>query len=87
MVDSSLEKDAARHSPVQPFLIGTVIGGIAGAILGTALSPAGEAAMRHWIAANPQHQHGGHRYAAADFGLDPQAIRTRFADYSRRFGL
>lgn len=39
MLDSSPEKDAARHSPVQPFLIGTIIGGIAGAILGTALSP------------------------------------------------
>lgn len=55
--------------------------------LGTALSAAGEAAMRRWIAANPQHQHGGHRYAAADFGLDQAAIRARFADYSRRFGL
>jgi hypothetical protein len=32
-------------------------------------------------------QHGAHRYAPQDFGLDPDEIRARFADYRSRFGL
>ena len=31
--------DATPRSPVAPFVVGTVIGGIAGTIVGTALSP------------------------------------------------
>jgi hypothetical protein len=31
--------DASPRSPVAPFVVGTVIGGIAGTIVGTALSP------------------------------------------------
>ena len=30
---------AAQSSPVGPFLLGTVVGGVAGAVVGTALSP------------------------------------------------
>ena len=30
---------AAQGSPVGPFLLGTVVGGVAGAVVGTALSP------------------------------------------------
>lgn len=32
-------------------------------------------------------QHGAHRYAPADFGLDPDEIRERFAGYRARFSL
>lgn len=32
-------------------------------------------------------QHGAHRYAPQDFGLDPEEIRERFAAYRSRFGL
>jgi LPS sulfotransferase NodH len=34
-----------------------------------------------------QEQHGAHRYTPQDFGLDPDEIRARFADYRSRFGL
>ena len=34
-----------------------------------------------------QEQHGAHRYAPQDFGLDPEEIRARFAGYRSRFGL
>lgn len=32
-------------------------------------------------------QHGAHRYAPSDFGLDPDEIRERFSAYRSRFGL
>jgi len=34
-----------------------------------------------------QEQHGTHRYAPQDFGLDPDEIRARLASYRSRFGL
>jgi hypothetical protein len=33
------DRPASSTSPVGPFILGTVVGGVAGAILGTALSP------------------------------------------------
>lgn len=30
--------------------------------------------------ANPRHAHGTHRYSPADFGLDADELRERFAD-------
>ena len=33
-------------------------------------------------ATNPRHAHGTHRYAAEDFGLDPNELRERFAGLS-----
>jgi hypothetical protein len=44
-----------------------------------------EQRMRAWHAANPQGKHGGHHYAAADFGLSNEAIAERFAPYMQRF--
>ena len=32
-------RDSTSGSPVHPFLLGTVVGGLIGAVLGTALSP------------------------------------------------
>lgn len=37
-------------------------------------------AMRRWLQANPQHKHGVHRYAPADFGFDPAAWRLRYGE-------
>lgn len=34
-----------------------------------------------------QEQHGAHRYAPQDFGLDPDEVRERLAVYRSRFGL
>jgi hypothetical protein len=36
---SLADQDPASGSPVHPFLLGTVVGGLIGAVLGTALSP------------------------------------------------
>jgi hypothetical protein len=54
---------------------------------GRAYSPELEAGMRRWLRDHPQHRHGVHRYDLADYGLSPEAVDARFADYSRRFGL
>ena len=36
---SLADQDPVSGSPVHPFLLGTVVGGLIGAVLGTALSP------------------------------------------------
>jgi hypothetical protein len=53
--------------------------------LGVAFEEPSRQAVQRWIEANPQGQHGVHRYRAADFGLDPDRLRERFGFYSRRF--
>jgi len=44
-------------------------------------------AMRAHIAANPQSKHGRHAYSLAEYGLDAETVRARFAHYTSRFGL
>ncbi len=51
------------------------------------LPPEAEALMRDHVSAHPQGQHGGHAYDLAEFGLTPQAVKTRLADYIDRFEL
>ena len=51
------------------------------------LSAETEAAMREWIANNPQGKFGKHRYTPDELQLDTELVRTRFADYSKRFRL
>jgi hypothetical protein len=51
------------------------------------LSPGVEAAMRDWIANNPQGKFGKHRYTPDELQLDTELVRTRFADYIKRFRL
>lgn len=46
-----------------------------------------EARARAWIAANPQHKYGTHRYGLADFGLDADELGARFKRYRERFGV
>jgi hypothetical protein len=41
--------------------------------------------MRSYLANNPQHKHGAHRYSLEDFGIEPQSVTTRFARYTDRF--
>jgi len=55
--------------------------------LGLSLAPTTEAAMQDWIAANPQHRRGVHRYRLEDFGLDRSELERRFAPYRSRFGV
>ena len=44
-----------------------------------------ERRMRRVLAEQPQHQHGVHRYALEDFGLEAGALAERFAAYRARF--
>lgn len=54
--------------------------------LGLTLSAAAEEAMRRWLDANPRHARGAHEFALADYGLDGESVRARFASYLERFG-
>ena len=40
--------------------------------------------FRAWLAENPQHKHGVHRYDLAQFGLDPAEVDRQFAGYRDR---
>lgn len=57
------------------------------AAAGDVLSPAAEAAMQAWIDDNRQGKHGGHDYAAEDFGLDVADLRRRLGFYQERFAI
>jgi hypothetical protein len=50
------------------------------------LTEAVEARMRNFLAANPKDKHGRHRYTLAQFGLDRDQERERYAAYRERFG-
>jgi hypothetical protein len=43
-------------------------------------TPFHEQAMRAWLAAHPQHRHGVHRYALADYGLTAEQVDARFGN-------
>lgn len=43
--------------------------------------------MKQWLAENPQHKHGIHRYSLEQFGLEPDLVNERFAQYRQRFNL
>jgi hypothetical protein len=47
----------------------------------------GAAAMKAFIADNPQGKHGVHAYAPEQFGLDPDQVRADFAEYVEHFDL
>jgi hypothetical protein len=43
--------------------------------------------MRNYVAANPRHRHGIHRYDQASFGLTPGEIESAFKRYCDHFGV
>jgi hypothetical protein len=43
--------------------------------------------MRKFIADNPKGKHGEHSYEAADYGINPTAVRALFSRYIERFNL
>lgn len=55
--------------------------------LGLDLRPPVEAAMAAHLAERPRDHHGGHDYAFADLGLDPDEQRRRFERYCTHFGV
>ena len=54
---------------------------------GAPLPAEAERAMRGFLAAHPQHEHGVHAYALADFGLDPAVVEAAFAPYRERYAI
>jgi hypothetical protein len=48
---------------------------------GYEFSPEYEARARRYIAENPRHKHGVHRYRLEDFGLDEATVNHQFAAY------
>lgn len=54
---------------------------------GIAMTGEARRRMRDFLRANPAGRHGAHRYAPADFGLDPADLDRRFAEYHTEFGV
>lgn len=52
---------------------------------GYPFTPEFEQRMRRWLADNPQHKHGVHRYSLAQFGLDEARVRAVSDDYRRKY--
>ena len=46
-----------------------------------------EQRMRAWLAGNPQHKHGVHRYSLEDFGIERESLVRGLAPYCERHGL
>jgi hypothetical protein len=53
---------------------------------GLPLPPATREALRAFAAEHPEGKHGKHEYALAEYGLDEERVRARFASYVARFG-
>ncbi|MFC3173695.1 sulfotransferase family protein [Novosphingobium bradum] len=53
--------------------------------IGLPFAPETQVRMAQWSEDNRPGKHGTHRYTAAEFGLDEQAIRERFAFYTDRY--
>ena len=49
------------------------------------ISAAARAAFDQQVVANPKGKHGSHEYSLEEYGLDPSAVRERFAAYCERF--
>ncbi|RNL64962.1 sulfotransferase [Nocardioides marmoriginsengisoli] len=54
-------------------------------LAGEPMTVADDAAMRTFLASHQRDRHGRIDYRAADLGLDPEELRTRFAAYAARF--
>ncbi len=55
--------------------------------LGWPLTSEARHAITAFLAANPRHKHGVHRYTLEQFGLSRAAEATRFRSYCERFGI
>jgi hypothetical protein len=51
------------------------------------LTAQAEAAMRAYLADNPQGKHGRHTYSLEDFGLTKELVRAHFRSYRERFAM
>lgn len=68
-------------------LMGDPVAAIRGAYdaIGRELVPEHATAITGYLAAKPRGKHGVHRYEAADWGFDADALRTDLAPYLERF--
>jgi sulfotransferase family protein len=92
-----MEFRAARHHDAEGAffdlayedLVADPVGSVrkAYAHFGDELSPAAEAAMQDYAAANPKGTHGSHRYDLDGLGLDGGALRERFSEYEQHYGV
>ncbi len=57
------------------------------AAAGRDVSAAMRVRMERWLAENPRHRHGVHRYALSDFGLAEDEVEGLSARYHARFGV
>ncbi len=55
--------------------------------VGAPLPAEAERGVRAFLADHPQHAHGVHAYALADFGLDGAEVRRAFTDYRERYDI
>lgn len=42
--------------------------------------------IQHWLAENPRHKHGPHRYSLEQFGLDETQVKQAFSNYYQQHG-
>jgi hypothetical protein len=70
-------------------LVNDPLGTVAGVYdrLGTSLRLTARARMQRWLADNPQHRFGEHRYGRAEFGLSAERVAAEFGGYLDRFGV
>ncbi len=54
---------------------------------GLSLSDEAAERMQRWIADSPTSRHGEHRYDISDFGITPEQVRKRFAEYIEQHSL
>ena len=52
---------------------------------GEPFTPAAQAAMNAYLAANPKGKHGSHSYSLAEYGLSTNGVRAEFAEYIARY--
>jgi hypothetical protein len=52
---------------------------------GEPFTPAAQASMDGYMAANPKGKHGSHTYDLAEYGLTKQGVRAEFAEYIERY--
>jgi hypothetical protein len=57
------------------------------AALGDEFTQQAETGMRTWLADNPQDKFGRHEYKLAQFGLNPDELRSRFKRYLERYDI
>jgi hypothetical protein len=74
-----VQYDDLVRSPVE------TVASIYGAFDGAALDDGARRAMESYVAAHPKDALGVHRYDLAAYGLDADAIASRFAGYTARY--